>query len=172
MEKKPISHFSGGLVVGCIMIIYTIIINFSGLGADKTLGYINYVFLIGGIIYFITAYGKSVDHTASFGSLFTFGFKMSALITIIVVAFQVIFFLIFPEFKEKIFDAAHDAMVKKPNITEEQIEMGMTAVKKFFWIIVVGGSVFGLVFVGALASLIGAGITKKRPQSPFHPTVQ
>jgi len=172
MEKKPVSHFMGGLIVGFVIIIYSIILNFIGQGTNQALGYISYAFLVGGIIYFITLYGKSVDYNASFGKLFTFGFKMAAFITILMIAFQVIFFLVFPEFKEKIFEVAHDAMVKQGKSNEEQIEMGMSFVKKFFWIIVIGGTIFGFVLAGAIASLIGAAVTKKNPQSPFSPTIQ
>lgn len=172
MEKKPVSHFMGGLITACVIIIYSIVLNFLDLGTNQTLGYISYVFLIGGIIYFITLYGKSVDHNASFGKLFTFGFKMTALITILMIAFLVIFFAVFPEFKEKFFEVAREAMVKQGKNTEEQIEMGMSFFKKFFWVIMIGGTIFGYMLAGAIASLIGAAVTKKNPQSPFSTPLQ
>ncbi|MFT3701789.1 MAG: DUF4199 domain-containing protein [Agriterribacter sp.] len=172
MEKKPVSHFIGGLITACVIIIYSIILNFMDLGTNQALGYVSYVFLFGGIIYFITLYGKSIDYNASFGKLFTFGFKMTALITIIMIAFLVIFFGVFPEFKEKFFEVAREAMIKQGKNTEQQIEMGLSVFKKFFWIFIIGGTIFGYMLAGAIASLIGAAVTKKNPQSPFSPTIQ
>lgn len=172
MEKKPVSHYMSGLIVAGLIIIYSIILNFLDLQANQALGYVNYVLLIGGIIFFIRLYGNSIDNTASFGQLFTFGFKMSALITILVITFQVVFFLIFPEFKEKIFDATREAMVKQGKVTEEQLEMTIGMMKKFFWIGLIGFSIFGFMLMGALASLIGAAVTKKNPQSPFSTPLQ
>ena len=144
------------------------ILTFMDLTGNQSLSYISLLLLLGGIIYFVTQYGKSVDHTASFGQLFSFGFKSTAIATIVVIAFQLIFFLIFPEYKEKILDISREAMLKQGNIPEAQIEQSLEMVKKFFWVGLIGGALFMNLLVGAIASLIGAGITKKIPQSPFQ----
>jgi hypothetical protein len=172
MEKKPISHFMGGLIIASILILYTIILNFSGQETNKVLTNLSYILMVAGVIFFINRFGKSVEHTASFGQLFTFGFKMSALIAIIVIFFQVIFFLVFPEYKDKIFDVARDEMIKQGKMSEDQIETGLSMMKKFFWIGLIGGSLFMFMIVGAIGSLIGAAITKRNPQSHFPPSLQ
>jgi hypothetical protein len=59
-------------------------------------------------------------------------------------------------------------MLKQGNIPEAQIEQSLEMVKKFFWVGLIGGALFMNLVVGAIASLIGAGITKKIPQSPFQ----
>jgi len=40
-------------------------------------------------------------------------------------------------------------------------------VDKFFMISILGGSLFGNLIVGTIASLIGAGVAKKNPANPF-----
>jgi hypothetical protein len=167
-QKKPMSHFTTGLIIAAVLIIYSMILTFMDLTGNQALGYISLLLLLVGIIFFVTQYGKSVDHTASFGQLFSFGFKSTAIATIVVIAFQLIFFLIFPEYKEKILDISREAMLKQGNIPEAQIEQSLEMVKKFFWVGLIGGALFMNLVVGAIASLIGAGITKKIPQSPFQ----
>lgn len=167
MEKKPLSHTAVGGIIGGIIIIYSMVLYFMDLTANKALGYLSYAVILAGIIIAINKYGKSVDNSASFGKLFTFGFKATAVLTILVIVFQVLFFLIFPEYKEKFFEIAREQMVKDGKANEEQIEMGLQVFRKFFWVFIIGGSLFGLVVLGAIASLIGAAVTKKTVQSPF-----
>ena len=50
---------------------------------------------------------------------------------------------------------------------DDQIEKAIEITKKFFWVGVIGGSMLFLIIIGAIGSLIGAGITKKQPRSPF-----
>lgn len=52
-------------------------------------------------------------------------------------------------------------MEAKGNMTSEQITQAIGFTRKFFMIFVLGGSLIGYLFFGAIASLIGAGVTKK-----------
>jgi Protein of unknown function (DUF4199) len=167
-QKKPITHFMVGLIMAAILIIYSMFLTFMDLTGNQSLGYISMFLLLGGIIFFITQYGKSVDYTASFGKLFSFGFKATAVTTIVVILFQVIFFLLFPEYKEKMFEISREQMLKQGNVPEAQIEPALEMMKKFFWPGLIGTVLFFNMVSGAIASLIGAGITKKVPQSPFQ----
>jgi Protein of unknown function (DUF4199) len=168
VEKKPITHFVAGLIIASLLIIYSMFLTFMDLTGNQSLSYISMVILLAGIIFFVTQYGKSVDHTATFGQLFSYGFKTTAIATIVVIAFQIIFFLIFPEYKEKIIDISREQMLKQGNLPEAQIEQALEMVRKFFWVGLIGGSLFFNLVAGAIGSLIAAGITKKVPQSPFQ----
>lgn len=173
MEKKPLSHITMGGIIGGIIIVYSMVLNFMDLTANKTLGYVSYLIILIGIVMAVNMYGKSVDHTATFGKLFSFGFKATAVMTILFIAFQVLFFLIFPEYKEKVFDIAREEMLKDGKVNEEQVEMGVQMVRNLFWVFLIGGTLFGFVVLGAISSLIGAAVTKKNPQSPFpQPPIQ
>src|SRR4051794_24748778 len=107
MEKsKPISHFVAGIILALISIVYSTALQLMGIGQNKALGWLSYIILIAGLIIFITTYAKAKDHQLTFGGLFSYGFKITAITTLIVILCMVIFFVAFPEFKEKILEAA------------------------------------------------------------------
>jgi hypothetical protein len=167
-DRKPISHVTAGLIIAAVLVVFSIIINFMGLTQQRSLGLLQYVLIIGGLIYFITQYGKANNYTLSFGNLFAYGFKATAVFTIINIVFLIIFFLVFPEMKEKSFELARQQMEENPNVSEDQIEQGIDIARRFFWVGLIGGTMFFMILIGAIGSLIGAAVTKKRPASPFE----
>lgn len=166
-ERKPITHVTAGLIIAALLVVYSIIVNFMGLTQQKALGALQYVLIIGGLVYFVTQWGKAHDYTLSFGNLFAYGFKATAVFTIINIVFLIIFFLVFPEMKEQTFEIARKQMEDNPKISEDQIEQGIDIARRFFWVGLVGGTMFFMIVIGAIGSLIGAAITKKRPHNPF-----
>ena len=85
-ENKPLSHITAGLLIAAALIVYSLILNFAGLGNDPTFGYITYAILIIGIIVVIGMHAKAHDNRMTYGNLFAFGFKTSAVITIIFIS--------------------------------------------------------------------------------------
>jgi hypothetical protein len=59
-------------------------------------------------------------------------------------------------------------MEENPNVSEDQIEQGIDIARRFFWVGLIGGTMFFMILIGAIGSLIGAAVTKKRPASPFE----
>ena len=53
-------------------------------------------------------------------------------------------------------------MAKNPKMTEEQINMALDMTRKYFNVFMVAGIVFGTLFIGAIFSLIGAAVAKKK----------
>lgn len=166
-ERKPVTHVSAGLIIAALLVVYSIIVQFMGLAQNQYLGLVQYALIIGGLIYFVTQWGKAHDYTLSFGNLFAYGFKATAVFTIINIVFLIIFFLVFPEMKEKSFEMAREQMEKNPNVSEDQIEQGIDIARRFFWVGLIGGTMFFMILIGAIGSLIGAAVTKKRPNNPF-----
>jgi hypothetical protein len=167
MEKKAISHIMAGLVIAGVQIVYSMFLTFMDLSGNRTLGFLSLLILLAGLIFFITQYGKSVDHNAEFGQLFSFGFKATAVTTIIVLAFQVLFFLVFPEYRDKMEEISREQMYKQ-GLNDSQVEQAIEFTRRFFWPFLIAGTLVSSLFVGAIGSLIGAGITKKNPKSPFQ----
>src|SRR5215204_4081127 len=167
-EKKPITHITAGLIIAAVLVVFSIIINFMGLTQQRSLGLLQYLLIIGGLVYFITQHGKEHNYTLTFGNLFAFGFKATAVFTIINIVFLIIFFLVFPEMKEKSFEMARQQMEDRGSVSEEQIEQGIDIARRFFWVGLIGGTMFFMILIGAIGSLIGAAVTKKRPVSPFE----
>lgn len=166
-QKKTITHITAGLLIAGLIIIYAIITQLLGLTQQKGLGLLQYVIIIGGLIFFVNQYGKANNYTKSFGDLFAFGFKSTAVFTSIYIVFIIIFFLLFPDIKEKSLDMARQQMEESGKLNDADIDKAVEMTKKFFWVGVVGGSLLFFIIIGAIGSLIGAGVTKKRPNNPF-----
>jgi multisubunit Na+/H+ antiporter MnhB subunit len=167
-QKKPLTHITAGLLIAAVLVVYSIIVNFLGVASNPGISLIQNAVIIGGLIYVVMQHGKDNNYQLSFGNLFAFGFKTTTVFTLIFVAFTVIFFLLFPDLKEKTFELARAEMEKNDKITDEQIDQAIEMSRRFFWVGVVGGSMFFMVIIGAIGSLLGAAFTKKRPQNPFE----
>lgn len=166
-EKKPISHIVAGLTIAAILVVYSILLNYMDLSQNQSMGWLSYIILVGGLILFINLYGKAKNNQVTFGNLFSYGFKATAIITLIMIAFIIIFFMAFPEFKDKIVDAAREGMEKQGKMTDDQIDQGLEMFEKNFILFSAGGALFMYLILGAIGSLIGAAITKKQPRNPF-----
>lgn len=169
-NKKPISHVVAGLVIaGIVIAISMVMMLISKNAAGKPgSGWITYVVIIGGLIFFINQYGKANDYQTSFGNLFSYGFKATTVYTVLFVGFLILFSVLFPDFKLSAMEAARTQMETQKGITEDQMEKSLEMVNKYFWVFAIGGTMVGFVIIGAIGSLIGAAITKKRPQNPFE----
>ena len=166
-QKKPLTHITAGLLIAALIVLFAIITNFLGLTQQKGLGLLQYVIIIGGLIYFVTQYGKANNYTKGFGDLFAYGFKSTAVFTSIYIVFIVLFFLLFPDIKEKSLQMAREQMESNSKLSDTDIDNGIAMARKFFWVGVVGGSMLFLIIMGCIGSLIGAAVTKKRPNNPF-----
>jgi len=164
-QKKPITHIAAGLIIAALIILFAITINFLGLTQEKGLGAIQYLIIIGGLVFFIYQHGKAHGYSKGFGDLFAFGFKTTAVFTAIYVVFIVLFFLLFPDIKEKTLEMAREKMGENSKLSESDIDKSVEMARKFFWVGVVGGSMLVFIIIGAIGSLLGAAITKKRPNT-------
>jgi hypothetical protein len=59
-------------------------------------------------------------------------------------------------------------MEQQGKMTDDQIDQGLEMFEKNFILFSAGGALFMYLLLGAIASLIGAAITKKQPRSPFE----
>jgi membrane protease YdiL (CAAX protease family) len=166
-ENKPLTHVTAGLMIAAALVVYSIIINLAGLSEDKTFGFITYAILIVGLVVVIGIHAKANNYRLSFGNLFAFGFKSTAVFTVVFIIFIVIFNLIFPELKEKGFEMARTQLEDQGKMSDEQIDQALEMGKKFFWVGVVGGTMLMFIILGAIGSLIGAAVTKKNQVNPL-----
>jgi len=160
--QKPVSHALAGLIVAAVVVVYTLILTFSGASGNKSLGFLSLVIMVGGIGYFVWRHGGVNDHALTFGGLFSYGFKGTAVMTLVLIGYNVLFYSVFPEYKDVLFDISREQMMQQPGVTEEQVDMGLSKMREFFWPIVIGGALFNSMMSGAVGSLIGAGLTAKK----------
>lgn len=89
-----------GLIIGCIMILIQMII-IATKNTDKyLLMAVPEFVLIAGIVVVLLVYRKALKGVAFFGELFSAGFKTTALITLMMVAWVFVSSFIFPDLKE------------------------------------------------------------------------
>jgi len=169
-STKPISHIVAGLIIAGIVIVLSMVMMMVAKGAAGSpgSGWITYLVIIGGLVFFINQYGKWHNYHTSFGDLFSYGFKATTVYTVLFVGFLILFSLIFPDFKSNAMEAARMQMETQKGINEDQIEKSLQIADKYFWVLAIGGTMLGFVVIGAIGSLIGAAVTKKRPHNPFE----
>ena len=164
MNQTITTPMTKGLVLSLILIVIAIAIYFSGISMTGGIQYLGYVVFLAGIIFCISQYGKQINYNSTFGNYFAHGFKISAIVTVIMIIFGVVFLMLFPEMKDKAMEEARKNMQSK-NLSEEQTDKAIEITRKFFMVFVIGGTLIGYLFFGAIASLIGAAITKKNPNN-------
>lgn len=164
METKVTPISTKGIIISLLLIVLALTSHFMDIKPDSPFQYIGYAVFIGGIIWSILSYGKEINHNATFGKYFAHGFKVSALVTVIMVVFVFIFIMLFPEIKDKAIDEARKNMGSK-NLSEEQISAALEMTRKFFTVFLIAGTLFGYILVGCIVSLIGAAVTKKQPNN-------
>ena len=166
-EKKPINHFIAGAIIAGVIIIYSLLLNFLGKGQDKTLGWISYILFVAGIIIFVNLYGNAKKNEVTFGNLFSYGFKTVAFATLLVILSLVVILMVMPEFKQKFLEAMRQGMEDQGKATDQQIDQAVDWFSNHFTLVVVGGALFMYLLTGAIGSLIGAAVTKKKPVNPL-----
>ncbi len=168
MEQKPISPLLKGVIISLLLITVSLVAYFTGQDTASWNRWLSNLLLLGGIIWSCISYGKQLDNNVTFGNVFAHGFKVSSIVTLISILFTILFFLVFPEIKEKALDLARTEMEKSGNMSDEQIEQGIGLTRKFFYVFTIGVLIFAYMIVGTIASLIGAAVTKKQPRPPFE----
>lgn len=168
-QRKSISHIVAGLLIAASLIVYSLVMSFASGQASQGAGggWMSWLIIIAGLSLFIHLYGKSKDNYVTFGNLFTYGFKATSVMILVFVVFVVILSLITPEMKKEALEAARLGMEKR-KMSDNEIEEGMSLLSKYFWVFLIGGTVLGFLIVGCIGSLIGAAITKKRPNNPLE----
>lgn len=164
MQQKATSTITKGFIIGLLMIAITLGITFSGLAFNSAVKWLTYIVFIAGVVIAIKQYGQQINYNSTFGNYFAHGFKISALVTIMMIAYSVIFIFAFPEFKEQALEEARKQMQSNKNISQESMEKGIEITKRFFMIGMIGGILLFYLITGAIASLIGAAVTKKNPR--------
>jgi hypothetical protein len=167
MEKKQTTAVTAGIILALILIVLALVTYFTGMYMQSWSQYIGFVIIVGGIIWAVTNHGKEKEYTETFGQLFSYGFKVTAVITCLMILYTLISGFVFPEIKEKIIEAARTQALKNPGANEDAIEQGMNMFAKNYNLFIILGILFWYLLMGVISSLIGAAITKKQPKNSF-----
>ena len=169
MEKTITTPVVKGLLISLVLIVIGLGIYFGGLMQNKSVGFLQYIVLIGGVIWGCIIYANQMEHNVTYGNVFAHGFKITAVITVIMIVYTVLALtFLFPEMKDIALQQARENMEKSGNITDEQIDKALGLTSKFFTTFAIAGILVGFLVIGLISSLIGAAVAKKNPQNPFQ----
>lgn len=172
MTDKPISQVQKGLIIALIIVVLSTAFYFMGLSTKGPSQYVLYAILLLGVLWACNSFAKERNGHITFGNIFGYGFKTSAIVACIMVAYSLLFINIFPDVKTKALEEMRIEMEKNPAITDEQVDIVVNGTEEYFVIINIAGALFGYMFMGVIASLIAAGVVKKNPNSVPFPEQQ
>lgn len=153
-----------GLIIGVICVVTAILLAATGGVMAGGIGVIQFLVIIIMLVIFIQRYGKAADYSKSFGDLFGYGFKATALITLISLLYLIVYLTANPEVKTILMEETRKQMLAGGSNPDE-IKKNLEITSEYFMISAVGSSMFLIVLVGTLGSLAGAGTTRKPPRN-------
>lgn len=158
---KPVPHALAGALLAGVLVLYSLVLTFTGLNTNRALGGVSLLLLAGGVAYFVWRQGTALGGGAAFGELFSYGFKATAVCTLVLIGFQWVFYTVFPEYREQLLDITREEMVRQ-GVPEAQMGSALASMRDYFWAMTIGGALFSTLLTGAVGSLIGAGLAKRR----------
>jgi hypothetical protein len=164
MNTKKQTHIAYGFITALALVILYVIFEVTGLSENSGVQYIGWVIFLAGLILNGIAFSKANDADVTFGQVFGSCFKATCIVTIVMVIWTLVMFLIFPGMETRILEKAQEGMASNKQMTEEQLEKGMAITRKYFKVFLVAGALFGTLIQGAIFSLIAAAIAKKKPR--------
>ena len=168
MENKPITPLAAGLILGLTSVILFLVYYFTGLifQQDWVAWLPAFVYIIL-VIVFINLWSNSHNNFVTYGSCFGFGFRTIAIASIIVFLFTALFLYLTPDYRTQMLQMMKEKMRQNKQVTDEQVDKGMSMISGNFFTITLGSSLFANVLMGLIASLIGAAVARKKPVDPF-----
>ena len=160
---------SYGVIVGAVLILYSLLLFLLGMHTNKYLGYVGYVFLIAGMVWGTLEYRKKyLGGFMSYGKAFMSCFMTGLYAGLILGVYMYVFAqFIHPGFIQEMLDLSRQAMYESnANMTEEQVEQALEISAKFMSPVMMAVWAFvGYLFVSAIIGLIAAIFLKKEDKS-------
>jgi|GEM_PF-126557 len=170
MEEKKGKLWEKGILIALVLIVLQLILHFTGQDKNTILGLVSILIFLVGIIYVTNLYSKDLNGQVTFGNLFAHGFKIAAIVTLIMLVWAVLMYkVIFPDMQDQIMQLQREESLKR-GVSDEQVNQAMAVSKKFFMTFLVAGTVLYYIVLGAIGALLGAALSKRIPAgaSPFQ----
>ena len=173
MEEKPRSATMHaiyyGLITGAAMIVFSLILYITDLHMNRTLGYISFLILIGGMIWGTLEFRKqSPNGFLTYGKAFSTCFLIALFAAILSALYTFVFAeFINPNFTQEILDKAREGMMNSDRpMTDEQMEQAMAWTERFTTPVMM--AIWGFIttlIISAVLSLVAAIFLKKEDKS-------
>ncbi|KAA5536289.1 DUF4199 domain-containing protein [Taibaiella lutea] len=149
-----------GLATGLSMVVYNLILRMMHVPDASWLNFMVLVIYLVGVLWFCYIFSKNENHDTSFGGMFKGGFRMIAIVTIVLLTAALLTVFIDPSVKKEIMDNNLAALVAAKK-TKAEIDSAMKLARDNFTLMIVMNAVFTNIFYGVIFALVGAGIFKK-----------
>jgi hypothetical protein len=173
MEEKTrsvsMNALSYGVIVGAILILYSLILFLVGMHTNKYLGYVGYLILIGGMVMGTLEYRKKyLGGFMPYGKAFTSCFMTGLYAGLILAIYMFVFAkFIHPGFIQEMLDISRQAIYESnANMSEEQVDQALEISAKFMSPVMIAVWTFvGYLVASAIIGLIAAIFLKKEDKS-------
>ena len=128
------SSFSPGVIIGAVLIVFSLLMYLLDVDRESPVNYISYLFLAIGLWWAIDAYRKKMEGGfITYGRAFSMGFYVGLVASVLVAVYLYIYVqFINPGMIEEILLKAEDDMLtQNPNMTDEQLDQARGWVEKF-----------------------------------------
>ncbi len=155
-----------GAITGLSLVILTTIWYVTNLSFNEYVGWLNYVAIIGFVIFGTKKQRELDDGFISYGKALGVGSVISIVAGLILAIFTYILYTVIDvDLINKLYTVQEQAMMTNPAITDDQIDTAMEMVKKFTNPITMTiGTFFGISFMGFIISLVTSAVLKKNKE--------
>jgi uncharacterized protein DUF4199 len=168
METKVTTPLTKGIIITLVLIVFGLLLYFIDKMQHPGLTYIQYVLFLAGIVWACITYSQQLNANVTFGNLFAHGFKVTAVITALMLVYTVLSLnFLFPDMVDKSIAMSRQKMEASGKLSDSQIDQQLSMIKDHFTLFAVAGIIIGFAILGLISSLIGAAVSKKKPQDPF-----
>lgn len=161
-----------GLLTGLVVILFAVLLHISGLYLHKVYSMIIILPFITGILLCCINYAKAKDGFVTFGQIFTKGFVAALIVAGMVTIWTILSFYLWPNMPDEVAENARKEMARTAEVNKEAVDFSIGMMKRWMFPIAILTASLGYTFMGAICSLIGAGLAKKsgQPRELLDPT--
>lgn len=163
-EKKVMTHFTKGLIIGLAMLAIGIVFQVFGI-YEQWVQWMVLALYLAAIIWACVSYSNDLEGNVTFGQVFGHGFKTASIVALIGIAGFVLIYFLMPEVKQKALQLAREGMEKNPQLTPENIDQALAFTEKYYFLFGIIGSLFSYALTGLVAALIGGAVAPKNPNA-------
>jgi uncharacterized membrane protein YciS (DUF1049 family) len=162
MESKKKTLINLAQIKSIILILVDLVGKFANLSFATWFKWLPAIILIVALIIACVSFGKENNGNVTFGNVFGYGFKVSAVVTGIMLIYTIIALsFIFPEMKDMALEEARKQMEAKGTLSQSNIDAALSMTRRLFIPFAIIGVVIGTLLIGVIGSLLGAAFTKK-----------
>jgi hypothetical protein len=153
-----------GLMMGALLVAYSLVLHFAGLMTNKSLGWISYALVLAGVYLGVKNYR---DHHQggfiTFGQAFGMGFRIVLYASLLLAVFTYIYYKTFGHDTIGVLKDMMMTELSKSEVSEAQAEQVSGIYER--WVFIPGtlaiGTFVGTLVMGVLLSLVNAAILKR-----------